>query len=469
MGEWESGRKGESYFRPLPLPFPPSPFPLFPNMPKSYLFLLLLLTGVGVAQAQESLSLAQALDLALARNYTVRMARNDGQVAENNYTLGNAGFLPSLSLSAGYSGTLANTKQQFLGQDAATDRTGAQTTRQSAGAVLNWTVFDGLGRRATYRRLDVLREQQALSTERTVEAVAADVVIAYYAIVQQQEQYRVLEEAVQISEERVRIAEARLDLGSASELEVRQARVDRNADRALLLRQEVALDNARAAFNQLLARPVDQDFVAADTLLLDTVLSLEALRETALGFNRTLLLAEQDRSVALLSLREIQAERFPSINFNLGYQFSKLEAESGFLVSNRSFDFNYGLALSYSLFDGFNRRRRAENTRLRINNTEINLEELRAQLETQLSTGFKIYRNDLELIALEEENLVYTRQNVDIALERFRLGTITSVELREVQETLTRAQSRLIAARFDAKRTETELLELTGAWRPVGR
>jgi outer membrane protein len=426
--------------------------------------LAVLLLAAAPAAAQEPLTLDEALRLALQQNYEVRTARNQLTIAANNYSVGAAGFLPSLALTAGYNGTLSNTNQSFLGGRDPLSRTGALTQRQNAGASFNWTVFDGLGTLATYRRLGALRTQQEAITATTVEAVMADVIVGYFAIVQQQEQTRVFAEAVALSEERVRIAELRLDLGSASELEVRLARVDLNADRAALLRQEAALANAKATFNQLLARPATANFVAADSIALDPALSFDALRTAALAQNPSLQAAEEDRTVAALSLREVQAERFPRVNLAVGYGFSNLNAESGVLATSRNLDLTYGLSLSYNLFDGFDRRRRSENASVQIRNAELAVEDLRTQIEADLTGLQTSYETALSLIALEQENLGFARSNVDIALERFRLGTITSVELREVQETLTQAQSRLIAAQFEAKRTETELLRLSGTW-----
>lgn len=431
---------------------------------KRFVLLAVLALLAAPAAAQEALTLQEALDLALRQNYEVRTARNQAVIAANNYSIGAAGFLPSISLSAGYNGTRSDTKQSFLGDRGTVERSDALTRRQNAGVQLNWTVFDGLGQFATYRRLGALRAQQEARTAGTVEAVIADVIVGYYAIARQQEQLRVLAEAVAISEERVRIAELRLDLGSASELEVRQARVDLNADRAAFLRQEATLANDKAFFNQLLGRPANADFVVADTIALDPSLSFENLRTAALAQNRALQAAEQDRQVAAHTIREIRADRFPSVNLALGYGYSNLNAESGILATNRALDLTYGLSLSYDLFDGFERRRRAQNATVALTNADLALEDLRTQLDAQLVSLHQNYKTSLELIALEQENLEYVRQNVEVALERFRLGTITSVELREVQEMLTQAQSRLIAAQFEAKRTETELLRLSGTW-----
>lgn len=424
-------------------------------------FLLLIFLTTLPSQAQDLLTLREAINLALENNYTIQIARNETTIAENNTSLGNAGFLPTASLSAGYNGTIANTTQRFL-DGSTTERDGAQTTRQTAGTQVYWRLFDGLGRFATYDRLKALADQQQLLARSSSELIVADVIISYYDIARQQLQRDVLQEAVDISAERLRIAELRRDLGSASELEVRQARLDLNTDRAALLRQESALVVTKAAFNQLLVRPLDLTYTVADSIDVTMGLSQAALLEEATASNTAVQATERAREVASLELHEIRAERLPTLDLSAGYNYSDLTAETGFLLANRSNDFSYGATLGFNLFDGFDRRRRAENATVRIRNAELAIEDARTQVQTNVNRFYQEYRNSLLLIALERENLDLARQNVDIALERFRLGTTTSIELREVQESLTRAQSRLLVAQFEAKRAETELRRLSG-------
>jgi outer membrane protein TolC len=135
------------------------------------------------------------------------------------------------------------------------------------------------------------------------------------------------------------------------------------------------------------------------------------------------------------------------------------------LRNSRSYDLTYGLTLSFDVFDGLNRRRRLENAAVRQRTAELAVEDVRTQLTADLTSAFTNYRNRLELVALERENLDATSANVDIALERFELGEITSVELREVQEQLIQAESRLLAAQFEAKQAEVTLLQLSGQLR----
>jgi outer membrane protein TolC len=413
----------------------------------------------------DTLRLADAVDLALTNNYEARIARNDVDIAANDYSVGNAGFLPALSVGAGYNGTISDTRQQFISGDPQ-DVMGARSTRYVADAQLTWTLFEGLGRFATYNRLEEELGQQQAEADALVESVLADVVITYYAVARQQQQLQVFQEAVAISEERLRIAELRLELGSASDLEVRQARVDLNADRAAVLRQEVTLANTKATLNRLLARrDASTAFNVADSIDVALDLQQQTLLAIAEERNPVLRRARRAERVAGWERQEIRSERLPTVDASVGYGYARSESESGFLQSSRSYDFTYGLALSFDVFDGLNRRRRLENASVRQRTAELVVDDVQTQLTVDMTSAYTNYRNRLELIALERENLDATAANVDIALERFELGEITSVELREVQEQLIQAESRLLAAQFEAKQAEVTLLQLSGQLR----
>ena len=413
----------------------------------------------------DTLRLADVVQLALENNYQAQIARNDIDIAANNYAVGNAGFLPTLSVGAGYNGTISDTRQQFISGDPQ-DVSGARSTRYSADAQLTWTLFDGLGRFATYNRLEEELGQQEADADALITAVLADVVVTYYAVARQQQQLQVFEEAVAISEERLRIAEVRREVGSASDLEVRQARVDLNADRAAALRQEVTLSNTKATLNRLLARRgASTAFDVANRIDVAQGLQQATLFAAAEERNPALRRARRAQRAAEWERQEVRSERLPTVDANVGYGYARSESESGFLQSSRSYDLTYGLTLSFDVFDGLNRRRRIENASVRQRTAEIVVDDVRTQLTTDLTSAYTSYQNRLQLIALERETLEATAANVDSALERFELGEITSVELREVQEQLIQAESRLLAAQFEAKQAEVTLFQLSGQLR----
>ena len=410
----------------------------------------------------DTLRLDAAVQQALDDNFQAEIARREAAIADNNATIGNAGFLPTLSLDGGYNTTVSNTTQQFINQpEESID--GAESTNTTADASLRWTVFDGLGRFATYDRLGAQAEQQRAATREQVEVVVADVIEAYYDVARQRRQLQVFREAVALSRERLRITQTRREVGSASDLAVRQARVDLNADSAQALRQSTALTNAKAQLNRLLGRAESStDYTVTASIDVNTTLRREALRETAAQNSPALRQARQAQRAAEAEQREVRAELFPTIDLTAGYGYSQLDSESGFLQRQTSYDFTYGVSLTFDLFDGFDRRRRRQNAELRAANAETVVDDIRARLTTELSSAYEDYRNRLQLVDLQRDNLAAATDNVEVALQQFEVGTITSVELREVQEQRIRVESDLLTAQFEAKQAEVELLRLSG-------
>jgi len=438
---------------------------------------LLWMAGPGLAAAQgvasedtagapgqataDVLTLDQALEQARTENLAVRSAENTLAITANNASIGNAGFLPRLTASGNRNTSITTTEQQFIDQEPR--RTpNAETTSQAARATLAWRAFEGLGRFATLQRLQAEQASQAERTRSVRADVLTEVTVAYLSIVREQQQLAVLDEAVAISEERLRLTELRNRLGAASDLAVRQARVDLNADRGARLRQESTVTAARAQLNRLLNEPDRGSYRVETGIPIDTLLTLNELVPEARAQNPQLRAARQGRRAATQERREIRAERLPTVDLEVQYEYSDQSSESGFVQFSESYGISYGVAVSVDLFDGLNRRRRAQNAQIRERNAQLAVQELETQLITALQEEFASFDNRVALIALEEENLEAARANVDVALRQFELGVITPLELREVQETLVQAESRLVDTRFEARVLEAELRRLAG-------
>ena len=410
----------------------------------------------------DTLTLDAAVQEALEANYQIRIARNEAAVAKNNATLGNAGFLPVATADGRASQSLASSTQEF-GETRQT-QSGVVTTNYNAGAEARWTVFDGFRRTATYDQLQAEERQQAARSIQQIEQEVAAVVVAYSDVARLQQQVTVFDESVAISEERLRIARLRKDLGSASDLEVRQAQVDLNTDRADRLRARADLSNARAQLAQQLGmdRASTADLAVSVEADIATDLQEERLRAIAEQQSPAVLQAERAVEVAEKDVAIIRGDWFPALDLFGGYSYSRTEGGAGFLRFSEVSQFQYGASLVFTIFDGFNRSRREENARVRVRNAVFALNDIRAQIAADITGAYQQYATRLQVVELEKQNLEAAAANVDIALERFRLGTITSVELREVQEQRIRAESRLLDAQFEAKRAETDLLRLSG-------
>lgn len=413
--------------------------------------------------ARDTLALEDAVSKGLEQNFGIQISRNDVEIAENNNSLGNAGFLPEVSASGTYSKRIENTNIVFRDTERVSRKTsGAESTTKDAGVDLSWTIFDGMKMFASRDRLGQLQERSRGQLQATIEMTMANIIRSYTLIIQLQKTVSVLRNTLDVSAKRIEIAETKLDLGSGSEYELLQAKTAYNADQAALLQGERDLQNAKVELNRLISRDVKMAFAVSESIEVDEKLQFSSLLDNALISNTDLNIARINERVSQLEIKEIQAERLPELDLNAGYGYTRNESGSGIFEFNESDGFNFGLTARVNLFDGMNVHRRIQNAQIEANTEQLRQEQLRDQIESDLLTAYNSYQQGLRLIELEEENLSIAERSLSIALERFELGTIDFLELREAQRTYIAAQSRLITAQYQAKSSETELLRLSG-------
>ena len=413
------------------------------------------------AFSQELLTLEKAIEITLNNNFSINIARNESEIAGNNSTIGNAGFLPTIDASGSYIKSSNDTKQEYF--DGRTiDRTGARSTNITAGVNLSWTIFDGLQMFGNLEALKELNKIGRANFKAEVENNIADVTETYYNLIREKQVLDVLKETITISEERVRIAESKKDVGTGSKFDLRQAQVDLNEDRSNLLKEELTYEQLKVFLNQLMGRNVGSDFNVSDTIMVNRNLNLDELKNLTLDRNTSLDIAQKNLNLSEINLGLARSEWFPTISMIGGYNYTNSESAAGFVKSNKNYSLSYGLSASFNLFNGLNTSRKIENAKIDLENNRLKFSQIKIDVEANLLNTFKKYLSSLQLVQLEEENLLVAQESVDIALEKLKLGNITPLEFRETQRKLIDAKSRLVAAQFDAKTTETELLKISG-------
>ena len=431
---------------------------------KTKTFLLSLTLSILITSnsfSQKLLTIEEAIKAALTNNYSINIAKNEKDISDNNFTIGNAGFLPTLDADGTYTKTTNNTKQNYL-NGTVVDRTGAKSTNYTAGVGLNWTIFDGFKMFANLNRLKELKKIGDANLKSEVENNISKIISTYYDIVREQQVLEVLNQSIKISEERLKIAEDKKQLGSASKFDLLQAQVDLNEDKSSLLSEELKLKQAKILLNQLMGEKVSSDYSVADTILINENLSLDELKPLTNEHNSDLIIARQNKNISDSELDLARGDLFPQISLNAGYDFSKSTSEAGFVQSSKSFGYYYGATASINLFNGLSTKTAIENSEISRQINELNLNQAQNSVDAQLSNAYEKYESSIKLINLESENYKVAEENVSIGLERLKLGSTTPLEFRETQRQLINAKSRLVAAQFEAKNAETDLLRISG-------
>jgi len=430
-----------------------------------YLCLIILFTFISRSvSAQKLLSLEESIQLGLQNHYSIQISKKREQQALNDNTLGNAGFLPTITGNLNKSYTISGLDQEFFGGlRAPLVQSGVNSNSSNGGLAMVWTLYDGKGMFILRDRFKELQNLGAKQTETAIENLISLISSSYYDLIRQNLRVNNFKKGLEISNDRLKLAKDRYEVGQGSKVDYYSAQVDYNEDKALLIAQEQSYLNTRISYNTLLVRNHQEDFLVDSKIDLLPKLNLTELKEFALKQNPTLISALLTKKISDLDTKNIQSLQMPQIDLLAGYNMSQVNNGAGFGVQKGSSDvLNYGLRATINIFDGYNQKRRVQNAKINAEIAQLQIDDLKNALTSTLEKAFVTYENALNLISLETENYAIAKQNIDIAFDRFKVGISTSYELREVQRNAVSAETRLIETKFAAKAAEIELIRLSG-------
>ena len=428
---------------------------------KYLLTTLLSLLAIG-SWAQKPISLKECLEIGLEKNYDILIVKNDEQIADNNATAANAGMLPSLNLSAGYNGSADRTTTTPFEGDKTIDKAVYDQTA-NVGLSLNWTIFNGMQLRTNYKRLQEMRSIVELRTRLSVEDFVANLTAEYYNLIQQTLRLKNFRYAVALSRERLRISEERYKIGNFSRLDMLQARVDFNADSSKYMSQQEAVMASRIRINELMANEdINEGRVALDSVIIvNSDLKWGDLVTATTSTNVELLIADRNTTISELDYKAIKSRNYPHLNLSAGYGYTHNHFGGGNIKTRGTLGPNVGLQLGFTIFDG-NRRREQRNARIEIESAEYTRKQLEIELMADLANFWQAYQNNLEVIKLEKQNLIAARENYQMAMERYLLGDLPGIDMREAQKSLLDAEERILTAEYNTKLCEISLMQISG-------
>ena len=431
---------------------------------KQFLLITIILVSCRLtANAQELYTLEKCIEIGLEQNYSIRIVQNEERISSNNVTPGNAGYLPTVDLSGGFNGSVYDYNYDY--KDGTSEKVnGVNSETANAGINLNWTLFDGFGIQANYSKLKELEQMGKINSRITVEGLVANIAAEYYNFIRQRIRLRNLRSAVTLSKERLRIVEERYIIGSMSRLDLQQAKVDFNADSSQLLKQFETVNASQIKLNELMGLDsVNRSISVHDTVPLNSNMLNEAdLWHKTISNNSLFLASQKNRTISELDYKRILSRNYPYLRLNAGYGYTNNWYETGNMDMQKRLGLNYGVTVGFTIFDGMNRKREQKNARIQIENNELRIQEMELALRADLSNLWMAYQNNLELWNLEKENLIVAQENHEIALERYKIGDLSGIELREAQNNLLGAEERRSIAEYNTKLCEISLMQLSG-------
>ena len=423
------------------------------------------LAVISVGYAQQQISVEEVILTSLQKNYDIQLRQNDAIPAHYEDRLSFGVLLPRLN---GQGATVSNNNNNrtITASNVETIRTGVKSDNINGSLQLVWTLFDGSKMFATRKRLNETAELSELVIKDQINNTVAQVINTYFGIVREKQQLKAIGEQIGVSEERVKLAEKKLQVGTGGKPEYLQAKIDLNAFRTAALQQEALIIQLKQQLNLLLGMDLPDQYDVSDSIPIQLGLRVNDFEDSFEKTNRTLLAAKKSIDIANTTLLETKALQSPVFNFTSAYNFSKTEnnlaTSAVSLLYTRAKGYNYGFSLSMPILNGFNTRTSIQRAQTSVQRQLINYNQQKSVAQVGIRNAYINYDNARQTLVIEEENIVLAKENVFIALEGFKRGVTTFIELRTAQQSMQEAYNRLIAVRYRAKVAETELLRLQG-------
>jgi len=427
--------------------------------------LAILFFVIRLVHAQEKIPLEQVIAMALDKNYDVQLWKNTAAANKTSDSYSWGLLLPQLNAVG--TDTWTSNKQTLRFNDVTKNNSGTnEANNVSASVQLNWTLFDGTKMFATRQRLAVIVEQGELFVKDQMVNTVASVINNYYNVVRQKQQLRAIQELMAVSEERVKLAEKKLQVGTGAKPELLQAKVDYNTQRTQVFQQEAAIRQLKEQLNGLVGSGLPSNYDVSDSIEIDLGITQADVLENVENSNFTLQAARRNFNIARLALHERRGELLPTLSFTSSYNYSRQDNTKLINPFNTIYSltngYNYGFAINIPILNFFNTRRNVDLAKVTLDRQQVLYDQLKMNINVGVRNAYTNYDYAKQVLIVEEETVALAKENVYIALESFKRGVVTYIELRTAQQSLADAYNSFILARYNAKLAETELLRLNG-------
>ena len=431
-------------------------------MKKFFISILIIFLSCSFSQAQKMLTPEEAVSIALKNNYDILVARTAADIAKVNNTAGNAGMLPTIGITGSDIYNINNVNQN-LSNGSQIISSNADANTFNAGVALDWTLFDGGKMFITKKKLNEIEALGEVQFKDKVMQTMYDVTVAYFNVVKQKQQLESFNEVINYNRERVKILQASFNAGLSPKTDLLQAQIDLNVYLENTIDQQTVIIIAKRTLNQLMNMDTDSPFNVEDSIVLNYVPDKNELVKKLFSTNTSVLSYQKQADITRLSLKEFNTLRFPVINVSAGYDFLESRNSAVTITSNRTYGPQLGGTITIPIYEAGNINRQIKSARLGFQSAGYALENIKRDVNTQLQNALTEFENQQQLLKIERDNTALVKENLDISMQRLRLGQTTSLEVRQAQESYEDSYTRLINFEFNTKIAETKLKQLLAA------
>jgi outer membrane protein TolC len=417
--------------------------------------------------AQEKLGIEQVVNRVLSQNFGIQIAKIDTEIARNENNAGAAGYLPTIDAQVTQDLALSSARQEFITGNI-NEATNAFNRSFSAGVMLNWTFFDGFKMFATDKKLDELERYSELNLRASMEMKIYEAVVNYYTLLSLQEMEEVYIGAIELSKMRKDYTQSRFNNGAADKIQLMQAELDLTADSSAYIANRQSQAQVKADLSKILQLPVTNDIIVeGDLSAREEYKEWDAIASQFMEQNTTIMQAKSNIAISELSTKEAKSRFYPQLSFYAAYNFGSSVNEVGFLASNRSFGPSIGITAKWGILNQLSRATELRNSRLNEERSELVYQNDSISALADLRNYYEVMQFAEEKLLFEQRNISQTQSIADITKKALAAGSITPLELREIQYSSIQAQGRLLQSQIEYQTARLNISLLSGGFQEL--
>ena len=422
---------------------------------------LALLIGLG-AFSQSPLDRNQAIKLTLENNLNIKLIENSRDMAKNNASILNSGYLPTASLNS--SSNISYQDIEIVAGEQNGSVEDSKNESNSTNISLNYVLFDGMGRKYNYKRFKEIYKKSEIEVKDVIEKTILQLFGVYYEVARLIEENKIIKNSLSISKERLKKRKIQLEYGQTTGLEVLNAEVDMNLDSINYLNSLKILSNTKRDLNLVMNIDLNTNHSINTDFRFITSEKMIDIFNNAKKNNSYLQILEKDVLISDYNLKATKSSYLPTIGLNGSYGWNESinDNQYAFYNENSTNGLSGAISLNWNIFNGGNRITNNKNAKLNLTNSKIKKQKIELEFERDIKNAYSNYENSLFILNAQQMNLETNNNNFKRNQEKYALGQVTSIEFRKAQLNFLNAKLSVNKAKFEAKLSELQVLQLAG-------
>ena len=424
----------------------------------------ILLVFLNVGYTQEILTTDQAVKLTLENNLDILVSENVLEISKNNSSILNSDYLPIINAESSFAKNKADvdidTPGGLSGEIEERDE-----EAESARLNVIYYLVDGNGRRFNYKKSKELFNRTKLEVREIIENTLLQLFTIYFDFARLTREHEILKNTLDISLERLERVKTKYKFGQSTSLEVSSAEVDKNTDSLNYLNIMKVLSNTKRDLNLIMNIDLESNFEVDEEVSFINLLEIEKFYNTGLSNNTMYQILNIDVEISSLELKAIKSTYLPVVQLTGSYGWNENINTNPYGLYNKFVQTGTvygGVDITLPIFNGGKRITATKNARINLENSLIQKNKSELEIIKNIRNAYETYKNNLFLLKIQEKSYQTSKLSYSKFEENYSLGLVSSIEFRQAQTNLLKAELSLNNSTYETKISELVFLKLTG-------